>query len=141
MNLMAGYRDDPGDNNEVSGDSGRGNLKATRAYGCLFAALMALGMSFVIFVGNVMGDCEPGPGCHDKDGVHILQDLALALPIATLLGIGMWLLAAALRAILRPMILEPAVGVLLVGLTLVLVWVCFDPAFETFFRLTTPAQP
>ena len=137
---MAGYGDDTDDHNEVSDGPGAGNLKATRAYGCLFATLLGLAMSFVIFVGNVMGDCEPGSGCHDNDGVQIMQDLAVALPIAALLGIGMWLLAAALRAVLRPMMHERAVGVLLVGLTLMLIWLSFEPAFETFFRLTTPVS-
>ncbi len=138
---MAGYRTDPDDNKEVSSDPAKGNLKAARAYGCLFATLLGLAMSFVVFLGNVMGDCEPGLGCHDNDGVHIMQDLAVVLPIAALLGIGMWLLAATLRAILCPMMHEVAVRVLLAGLTVALVWVSFDPAFETFFHLTMPVEP
>ena len=138
---MAGYRTDPDDNEEVSGDPALGDLKATRTYGCLFATLLGLAMSFVVFLGNVMGDCEPGPGCHDNDDVQIMQDLAVVLPIAALLGTGMWLLAAVLRAVLRPMMHDVAVRVLLAALTLALVWVSFDPAFEAFFRLTTPEEP
>ena len=40
--LMAGYRTDPDDNNEVTGDLGQGNRKAARAYGCLFVTLLGL---------------------------------------------------------------------------------------------------
>jgi hypothetical protein len=97
-------------------------------------------MSFVIFVGNVMGDCEPGPGCHDHDGIHIMQDLAVALPIAAVLGAGMWLVAAAVRAVFQPIIGERAAVLLLLALTLALVWFGFNPAFDAFFRWTAPGS-
>lgn len=137
---MAGYRTDPDANEEVSGSPVRGNLKGARAYGCLFAVLLSLAMSFVVLLGIIMGDCDPGPGCHDNDGFHIMQALAVVLPIAAILGIGMWLLAASVRALVRPMMHEAAVRVLLVGLTITLVWVSFGPAFEAFFRLTYPVE-
>lgn len=137
---MAGYRYGADGTDEPTGGPVRQNLKAARGYGCLFATLLGAGMSFVIFVGNVMGDCEPGPGCHDHDGVHIMKDLAVALPIAAVLGAGMWLLAAAVRAAFQPIIGERAVILLLVALTLALVWFGFNPAFEAFFRWTAPGN-
>ena len=116
----------------------RDNLKATRAYGCLFALLLGGALAVVVFLGNVMGDCSPGPDCHDNEGAHILADLSLALPIAAVLGVGVWLLTAALRAALRPFIAPRLLVVLLVALTLALVWFEFRPAFELFFRLADP---
>ena len=135
---MAGYRNAALETDGPTGGPVRQNLRAARAYGCLFATMLGAGMSFVVFLGNVMGDCEPGPGCHDHDGVHIARDLAVALPIAAVLGAGMWLLAAAVRAALQPVIGERAVILLLVALTLALVWFSFNPAFEAFFRWTAP---
>lgn len=137
---MSGYRDETTDDDEVNRDSVRENLRAARPYGCGLATLLALSMSFVIFLGNIMGDCEPGPGCHDNDGIHIMQDLAVALPIAVFLGIAMWFVAALLHAVLRPLIDTRLVHILLIGLTLALAWLAFDPAFETFFLWTTPAE-
>jgi hypothetical protein len=137
---MAGYRDEPDSGDELAGGPVRQNLKATRGYGCLFATLLGAAMSFVIFLGNIMGDCSPGPGCHDDDGVHILKDLAVALPIAAVLGAAMWLLAAAVRAALQPIVGERLVILLLVALILALVWFAFDPAMEIFFRWTVPGN-
>jgi hypothetical protein len=135
---MAGYRHEPDSGDELAGGPVRQNLKATRSYGCLFATLLGGSMSFVVLLGNVMGDCSPGPGCHDNDGVHIMKDLAVALPIAAVLGAGVWLLAAAIRASLQPIIGERLVILLLVALTLALVWFGSNPAMETFFQWTRP---
>lgn len=131
---MARYENDIGDDTRSGGV--RRNLKSTRAFGCLFATLLGLAMSFALFVGNIMGDCEPDPGCHDNDGVHILQDLAVALPIAVILGIGVWFVTAVLRAVLRQMMNERLLSMLLFVLTLALVWFGFGPAFRIFFQLT-----
>lgn len=136
---VTGYRDSI-DGDDLTVSPLRQNLKAGRAYGCLLATLLGGGMTFVIFLGNVMGDCTPGPGCHDHDGVHILKDLAFALPLAAALGAGMWLLASAIRAALRPILGEALVILLLVVLTLTLAWFGFSPTMEVFFRWALPPR-
>jgi hypothetical protein len=137
---MTGYRDGPDSGDDLTGAPVRQNLKATRAYGCLLASLLGGAMSFVVFLGNIMGDCLPGPGCHDNDGVHIMKDLAVALPIAAVLGVGMWLFAAVVRAALQPIFGERLVILVLVALTLALAWFGFNPAMETFFQWTAPGN-
>jgi hypothetical protein len=137
---MEGYRNTSDNGDDPAGRFVRQAVKGNRAYGCLFAALLGGAMSFVIFLGNVMGDCTPGPGCHDHDGVHILKDLAVALPIAALLGAGMWLLASVIRRALRPLIGDLLISVLLLVLTIALARLAFDPAMQTFFRWTAPAN-
>lgn len=133
---MDGYRDHSDNADDVAGRIGRQVTTGSRAFGCLFAALLGGAMSFVIFLGNVMGDCEPGPGCHDNDGLHIFTDLAIALPIAAVLGAGVWLLASVVRMALRPLIDDRLASLILLVLTLALAWFAFDPTMETFFRLT-----
>lgn len=136
---MAGYRHDVDADDQLAGRILRRALKGTRAYGCLFAILLGGAMSFVIFLGNIMGDCTPGPGCHDRDALHIIEDLAVALPMAALMGAGVWLLASATRAVLQPVLGERVVILLLLALTLALAWFGFQPAMEAFFRWTFPA--
>ena len=126
------------DGDEFTGSPVRENLNATRGYGCLAATLLGGAMFFVVLLGNVMGDCEPGPGCHDHDLVHIIEDLAVVLPITAALGSGVWLLAAVIRAALQPIIGGRLVVLLLIVLTLALVWWGFNPAFEVFFWWTMP---
>jgi hypothetical protein len=135
---MAGCRDEADGGDGLNVGPVRQNLKATSAFGCVFAVLLPGGMSFAIFVGSIMGDCDPGPGCHDNDGIHILSGLAVALPIAASLSVGMWLLAAAIRAALRPIMGERPLFLLLTALTLALAWFAFGPAFELFFRWSAP---
>lgn len=137
---MEGYRDYTDRGDDLAGRFVRQVVRGNRAYGCLFAILLGGAMSFVIFLGNIMGDCTPGPGCHDHDGVHILKDLAVALPIAAVLGAGVWLLANIIRSALRPIIGDRLVSLLLFALTLALAWFAFNPAMETFFRWTAPAN-
>ena len=137
---MEGYRDYTDNGNGLARRLARKAVRGSRGYGCLFVALLGGAMSLVIFLGNIMGDCTPGPGCHDHDGVHILKDLAVALPIAAVLGAGVWLLASVVRTALRPIIGDRLVGLLLFALTLALAWFAFDPAMETFFRWTAPAN-
>ena len=114
----------------------RENFKATRPFGCLFATVLGLSMGFVVFVGSVIGDCEPGAGCHDNDGLRILQGLLVALPIVCLLAAGAWLISTVLQAALGRILPQPVLSILLVAVTLALVWYCFDPAFEVFFWWT-----
>jgi hypothetical protein len=114
-------------------EQARENLTATRGYGCLFAMVLSIPMTFVLLLGNIMGDCEPGPGCHDHDGLHILQDLLVALPIAAAFAVGSWLLTALLRALLRSKLPETVMAVFLVVVTLAFAWFSFDPAFNLFF--------
>lgn len=135
---MGGYRDGADTDDELAGRILRQAFRGTRAYGCLFAILLGAAMSFVIFLGNIMGDCPPGPGCHDHDGLHIVQDLAVALPMAALMGAGVWLLASAIRAVLQPVLGKRLVILLLVALTLALAWFGFQPAMELFFRWMLP---
>lgn len=137
---MEGYRNHADNGDDLAVRFVRQAVNGSRAYGCLFAILLGGAMSFVIFLGNIMGDCTPGPGCHDHDGVHILKDLAVALPIAAVLGAGVWLIASVIRKALRPIIGDMLLSVLLVALTLALAWFAFDPAMETFFRWTAPAN-
>jgi hypothetical protein len=137
---MEGYRDYTDSGDELAGRFIRQAVKGSRAYGCLFAVLLGGAMSFVIFLGNIMGDCTPGPGCHDHDVVHILKDLAIALPIIAVLGAGVWLLASVIRTALRPAIGDRLVSLLLLGLTLALAWFAFDPAMETALRWIAPAN-
>ena len=137
---MDGYRNPTGYGDDLPGRFLRQAVKGSRAYGCLFAVLVGGAMSFVIFLGNIMGDCTPGPGCHDQDGLNILKDLAVALPIAAVLGTVVWLLASVIRTALRPLISGWPVSLLLMALTVVLAWFAFDPAMEAFFRWTAPTD-
>lgn len=134
---MSGFQNDAA-SEDTNENTRSDNLRAARPYGCLFAVLLGLAMSFIVFLGTVMGDCvAEEPDCHSGDGLFIMQSLAVALPIAAFLGACMWLVATALRTVLRPLIPDWLIGVLLVGLTLFLVWLSFDPAFEVFFALTS----
>ena len=114
----------------------RENLTATRGYGCLFTIAIGIPMAFVLLLGNIMGDCEPGPGCHDHDGLHILQDLLVALPIVTAFAVGAWLLVALTRSLLRLKLPGTSLIVFLVAVTLALAWFSFYPAFNLFFEWT-----
>ncbi|MBU0555096.1 MAG: hypothetical protein KKD64_07415 [Alphaproteobacteria bacterium] len=67
------------------------HLRAAMPFGCAPAALLFLAMGFVVFVGNIMGDCGAEPGCHDNDGFHILNGLMWTLVITMLIGAGSWL--------------------------------------------------
>ena len=115
------------------------HLQGARAYGCGLAVLLGGAMFLVIFLGTAMGDCTPGPGCHDHDGLHILKSLAVALPIAAVCGIGMWAAAAVMRTALRPLLGELPVALILTGLTLGAAWFGISPAFELFKRWTLPS--
>ena len=83
-----------------------------------------------------MGDCNPGPGCHDRDGIHILQGLGVALPITCLFAAAVWFAAAMLRAILSRFLPQSVLNVILFSVTLAVIWFGFDPAFRLFFWWT-----
>ena len=90
-------------------------------------------MVFVIFVGSVMGDCTPGPGCHDHDGAWILHSLLLALPIVASGAILVWLVSSMLRHLLNGRVHPLALNGALTAATHATVWFAFSPAFELFF--------
>ena len=122
----------------MSEESFKQHLKAARPLGCLPAFLLALGMGSIVFLGNTMGDCEPGPGCHDHDGLHILYGFAWTLAIVAPVGAACWLLSGSLRMVARPLIGAVATVVVMMALILLIVWFSFDPALELLIKITAP---
>lgn len=116
-------------------ESASSSLRSGGAFGCLFSLLLGLAMGFVIFIGSVMGDCEPGPGCHDNDDAVIAGGLLQAAPIVLGFGLGAWLVLSGLHALLRGRMSPLALNGLLSILTVALAWLCFEPAFELFFLM------
>lgn len=92
-------------------------------------------MGFVIFVGGVMGDCTPGPGCHDHDGALIIGHLLFALPIIAGGTTAVWFVSSLLHTLLKGLLPPVALNALLVAFTLAVVCFSFQPAFELFFWL------
>src|SRR5947209_7810863 len=113
------------------------HLRRTARYGFLFAALLGLGMGFVIVVGSSMGDCPPGPGCHDHDGARIGSSLLRAAPIVLVFAAGASLLLSAVHGFLSERLSPAALNLLMAVLTLALVSMSFGPAFELFLRWAT----
>jgi hypothetical protein len=111
------------------------HFKATRPFGCLLAGLLGLGMGFVVMLGSVMGDCEPGPGCHDHDGTEILYGLFLTAVIVSGFGLAGWLVSALARMRLRPVISAPVTNAILTALIVLFAWACFEPAMELMFAI------
>lgn len=120
----------------VSNQSLKLHLRAVRPFGCLAAFLLATGIGFVVFIGTLMGDCNPGPGCHDHDGLHILIGFGGAVIIAALIGIAGWLVSGLLRMVLWPLVGTVATSVLLVAVTLLIVLLSFLPAVELLVNIT-----
>lgn len=110
-------------------------IRAAAPFGCLFAALLGVAMAFVIFVGSVMGDCSPGPGCHDHDGSRIVHSLFVALPIILSCAVVVGLVASVLRFALEGRVRPVLLNALLVSLTIAALWFAFRPAFDLFFWL------
>jgi hypothetical protein len=108
-------------------------LRAAGPFGCLFAILLGIAMASVIFVGSVMGDCTPGPGCHDHDGSRIFQSLFIALPIIFGGAAIVWLVSFALRCALQSRVPPIVLNALLAVFTIAAVWFAFHPAFDLFF--------
>ena len=115
----------------------RDHLNATRPFGCLSAALLGLGMSFVAFVGSVMGDCDPGPGCHDNDGAVIGYRLLITALIVLSIGAAFWFLSAVMRMLLQQRIGRVATNLFLTVVTLLIVWFGFAPAMELLLATTS----
>jgi len=101
--------------------------------GCLYAVLLSLSMAFVISVGSVMGDCVPGPGCHDDDGASIRSGLLRAAPIVLMFGAAASLIFAGAYALFHRRLSPRALWIFLTFATLALAWISFEPAFELYF--------
>lgn len=97
-------------------------------FGALYAALLGLAMSFVIFVGSTIGDCDPGPGCHDNDAAVIGLGILTAVPIVAIFSMFLCLGAGSARRFLDDRIGLRATTWLLVGLTFAAAWASFDLA-------------
>ena len=110
--------------NFASYDFIRGGMK----FGVLYAVLQGLAMSFVIFLGTVIGDCDPGPGCHDNDAVVIGLGILTAMPIIALFSMILYAGAGCARSFLTDRIGSGVTVWLLGKLTVVSVWVNFDLA-------------
>ncbi|MGF7169226.1 hypothetical protein FHS91_000885 [Sphingobium xanthum] len=117
----------------------RNRLATTWPFGCLFTVLLGLGMAFTIFVGSVMGDCEPGPGCHDRDGLLIFKGWFLALPIVISFGAVCWLVFASIRTFLADFLGVWATNILFSMTAVALAWFGLDAAFGIFFWFSAPA--
>lgn len=115
----------------------RQHLNATRPFGCLLAVLLGLGMSSVVFVGSVMGDCDPGPGCHDNDGAVIGYGLLVTGLIALAMGAAGWFFSTLLRMLFHKKLGGVALNLLLAILTLLMVWFGFSPAMELLLAITS----
>ncbi|MET0240521.1 MAG: hypothetical protein ABW184_11560 [Sphingobium sp.] len=105
----------------------------TRGHAALFVALLWIAMAFVIAIGSIMGDCDPGPGCHDDDGARIGRALLMMTPVALGFGALCWSVLAGLHAMLATRISFS--GWLLAITAADLAWVSLDPAFWLFLRL------
>ncbi len=99
-----------------------------------------MGVWPVVFVGSIMGDCEPGPGCHDHDGLHILNGFAWTVAIAASVGVASWLVSGVLRMAVRPLIGSVSTTVVLISLTLVIVWFSFSPATELMIKVMAATE-
>jgi hypothetical protein len=95
-------------------------------FGVLYAVLLGLAMSLVIFVGSIIGDCDPGPGCHDNDTAAIGLGILKAMPIVAIFSILLCVGAGAVRRILDVRIGLRATTWLLAGLTVAAAWASFD---------------
>lgn len=94
-------------------------------------------MASVIFVGTIMGDCEPGPGCHDNDGAILAGPLLVLLLIVIVATGAVWLLCSILQRTLRDLVSPIAMNLFLTVLTLGLLWFGFDPLLKIFFAIAT----
>ena len=110
-------------------------LRATQLFGCWYAVLLGLGIAFIDFVGTVMGDCEPGPGCHDHDAALIGVGLLKAALIAAVFGAVVWLLVAIIRLMIGSRLNAIVANCLLGALVLALLWASFSPAMDLWFAL------
>lgn len=111
---------------------GNVGLRAGLPFGCLFAALLGAAMGFVTFVGSIMGDCAPGPGCHDDDGARIGHGLLLAMPIIVGGALVIWIVASLLLVLLKDKVPPVVLNAVLAAFIVAIVWLAFRPAFDLF---------
>ena len=114
------------------------SLKETRLFGCIPAALLAAGMGFIVLLGTTMGDCDPGPGCHDRDGLHILYAWSIVTVIASVFGVGSWLLFALLKMVMRSRLGAGTTNVILAAGVVLIVWFGFTPAMQLLLVIRSP---
>lgn len=103
-------------------------LRRGMKFGMLYAILLGLAMSFVVFVGSTIGDCDPGPGCHDNDAAVIGLGILSAVPIIALFSMLLCVGAGSARRFLDDQIGPRAANWLLAGLTVAAAWASFDLA-------------
>lgn len=104
-------------------------------FGCLFAALLALAMGFVILLGTVLGDCAPGDPCHADDGLALLKDAAIVAPIALAGGVAIWLVSMAFIRLVQPRLPKRSINAVLGGFALLAAALAFAPALKLYFRI------
>ncbi|ATI80639.1 hypothetical protein A6768_11985 [Sphingobium yanoikuyae] len=105
-----------------------GLIRRGAKFGLLYAALLGLAMSVVIFVGSVIGDCEPGPGCHDNDAAIIGLGILSAVPVVAIFSLLLCASAGSVRHFLDARMGARATTWLLSGLTAAAAWASFDLA-------------
>lgn len=103
-------------------------LRRGMKFGALYAVLLGLAMSFVIFVGSTIGDCDSGPGCHDNDAAVIGLGILSAVPIIALFSMLLCVGAGSACRFLDDRIGSRAAKWLLAGLTVAAAWASFDLA-------------
>jgi hypothetical protein len=116
---------------------GAGIFRRGMKFGALYAVLLGLAMSVVIFIGSVIGDCDPGPECHDNDAAVIGGGILSAMPIIALFSTLLCAGAGTARRYLDDRIGLHATAWLLGGLTVAAVWASFDLAMALHLWLQT----
>lgn len=111
-------------------------IKQGAKFGLVYACLLGLAMSFVIFVGSIMGDCDPGPGCHDNDAAVIGRGILSALPIIIFASTAVCAGAGVARDYLAGRIGAKSTDWLLAGVTVGAAWGSFDLAMRLFMWVT-----
>lgn len=106
-------------------------------FGLLYACLLGLAMTCVIFVGSVIGDCDPSPGCHDNDVAVTGLGILSAVPIITCAGMAVYVLAKFAHRWLEGRMSPHSTNWLLGGLAIMAVWATFDLAMMLHVWLRT----
>ena len=116
-------------------DDFREHLREARYFAILYSVILALGLTAILVVGTSLGDCDPGPGCHDNDDAIIGSGLVLVLAITLAFGSAIWFLfstvhRAAIRH-LRPLLVDGLLYLLVILALLISFW----PATELLLLL------